>query len=138
MFYGDSVQDTRAQFFISWGKYTKNLPLTTLESQIAAVIAAHPEYHSLFEKAPEDSDKAFSEGANPYMHLGLHLAIRDQIHTDRPMGIRTIYHQLLKTLQDPLEVEHRMMETLAACLWEAQRTGHMPAQESYLNALRAL
>jgi len=138
MFYGDSVQDTRAQFFISWEKYKQNLPLTALESQIAAVIAAHPEYHALFEKASEDSDPAFSEGTNPYMHLGLHLAIRDQIHTDRPMGIRAIYHQLLKKLQDPLEVEHRMMETLAACLWEAQRTGQMPAQESYLDALRAL
>jgi hypothetical protein len=27
------------------------------------------------------------EGENPFLHMGLHLALREQIATDRPAGI---------------------------------------------------
>lgn len=140
MFYGDSVQDTRAQFFTSWEKFKQNLPLTPLESQIAAIIAVHPEYHDLFDQKYrwQDPEWSLEAGENPYLHLGLHLAIRDQIQTNRPAGIQKIHDALLQKIADPLEVEHLMMEQLAYYLWEAQGKGQLPAEETYLEALRGL
>ena len=138
MFYGENVQDTRPLFFTSWDKYKKNIPLSPLESQIAAVIQVHPDYHSLFENPARYLEKSYEpeDGeTNPFLHVGLHLAVREQIATYRPAGIKKAYQQLLIKMQDPLLVEHRMMEQLIACLWEAQSTGKAPDEQIYLNNL---
>lgn len=138
MFYGESIQDTRPLFFNSWDKYIKKLPLSPLESQIVAVIQVHPEYHSIFENPARYLEKPYEpeQGqTNPFLHLGLHLAVREQVATDRPIGIKKAYRQLLTQMKDPLVVEHHIMERLAACLWEAQSKGRMPDEQSYLNNL---
>jgi hypothetical protein len=138
MFYGESIQDTRPLFFTSWEKYKKKLPLSPLESEIAAVIHSHPEYHRIFDNPTQYLEKAFEpeQGAtNPFLHLGLHIAVREQIATDRPLGIKKAYQQLLNKIHDPMLVEHRMMEQLAACLWEAQSSGKAPDEQIYLNNL---
>lgn len=138
MFYGESIQDTRPLFFNSWDKYRKNVPLLPLESQIVDVIQKHPEYHNIFDNPLRYLEKSWvpDQGeTNPFLHLGLHLAVREQIATDRPFGIRKVYQQLLAKMQDALRVEHHMMDHLAACLWEAQSTGRAPDEQTYLNRL---
>jgi hypothetical protein len=138
MFYGDSVQDTRQLFFSSWQKYRQKLPLQPLEKQLVAVILDHPEYHALLE-APSGMDEQsyYPElgQTNPFLHMGLHLGIREQLSMDRPIGILEIYKKLLVKYKDPLQVEHRMMECLAECLWQAQRNNSAPDETNYLSAL---
>lgn len=141
MFYGDKVSDTRQMFFTSWEKYNKKLPLSPLEKQIVAVIIDHPEYHSLIEKPDAHREQAYFPEmgeTNPFLHLGLHLAIREQIETNRPEGIHTIYKGLVKKHQDPLAVEHLMINQLAECLWQAQRHNTMPDEVKYLQSLQEL
>ncbi|WP_204318325.1 DUF1841 family protein [Serratia marcescens] len=41
---------------------------------------------------------------NPFLHMGLHLAVREQVATDRPQGIRTVYTKLIEKYQDPMVV----------------------------------
>lgn len=139
MLYGNTVEETRTVFFVSWQKYKEKKPLSPLESQLVAVILAHPEYHALFEDGNKHlSTNYFPEmgETNPFLHLGLHLAIREQINTDRPQGIHACYQALLSKFKDPLEVEHLMMEQLAHCLLESQKNQKEPNEQEYLASIR--
>lgn len=139
MFYNETVQDTRQLFFKSWEKYSLKTPLTPLEAQLVDVIKIHPEYHNIL-KAQNVSATFFAEQgqSNPFLHMGLHLSIRDQIATDRPKGIALVYSRLLKKHSDVHVVEHLMMEPLAECLWNAQRNQAAPDEIAYLRACRSL
>ncbi len=140
MFYGDTPQDTRQLFLASWSKFKQKQPLQSLEQQIVDVILAHAEYHALLE-SPEILNSAyfpeFGE-TNPFLHMGLHLAIREQVATNRPHGIARIYQRLLDKHLDPLTVEHVLMDPLVECLWLAQRNQIMPDETSYLTACEQL
>jgi hypothetical protein len=114
--------------------------LQPLEAQIADIIGAHPEYQALLQdEASLTQEFAVDSGReNPFLHMGLHLALREQIGTDRPAGIADIHHQLTALAHCAHEAEHRMIEVLAGVLREAQRVGQ-PAQDSvYLQRLRQL
>lgn len=137
MFYGNSTQDTRQLFFSSWHKHHQKQLLSPLEKQIVDVIRDHPEYHALLEAVIPPQDQAYFPElgqTNPFLHMGLHLAIRDQVATDRPVGIASIYKQLLLKYTHRLTVEHILIEPLAECLWQAQRNQCMVDETSYIKA----
>ena len=138
MFYGNSVQDTRPIFFDCWHKFIAQRSLTPFEQQIVDVIRIHPEYHAFFEQknVPEARVYHASLGeSNPFFHLGLHLALRDQLSTHRPAGIVDIYQQLLQKEPDAHAVEHQMIEILAECLWRMQHSLQSFDEADYLQAL---
>lgn len=138
MFYGDTIQETRQLFFQSWQKYQKKQPLTPLEDQIVHVILAHPEYHPTIENYSKYQEHSYYPElgeTNPFLHMGLHIAVREQVSTNRPKGIQAVYQKLLQKLRDPLEVEHVIMNQLAECLWLAQKNNLPPDEQHYLNAL---
>ena len=125
----------------TWKKYTSRVPLEPLEAQVAAVIAEHPEYVPWLESGDEAVAVEFTpEGGqqNPFLHMGLHLAIREQVATNRPTGITAIHETLSKRMGDAHAAEHAMLEPLAETLWEAQRSGRVPNEMAYLEKLRAL
>jgi hypothetical protein len=131
--------DLRRMYAEAWRKRREGLPTEPLEAQIADVIAAHPEYHAMFEQAESVLDRDYTpEGGqtNPFLHLGLHLAIREQVATDRPPGIRAIHARLAGRHGDAHGAEHAMIECLAEALWQAQRGGTAPDEQAYLEALR--
>ena len=141
MFYGNDVHDTRRLFYSSWQAYRQNKPLSALEQQLVDVIMAHPEYHALLETNASQRDQTFFPElgqTNPFLHMGLHLAIRDQVATNRPDGIANIYLTLNKKYSDRLAVEHLMMDSLVECLWKAQRDQTMPDEAAYVRALTML
>lgn len=141
MFYGDTIQDTRQLFFMSWDKYLRKQNLLPLENEIVQVILAHPEYHKILENINKFQDHTyypeFGE-TNPFLHMGLHLAIREQIATDRPAGINAIYSNLIKKFADPMHVEHLIMDQLAECLWLSQKNNLPPDENHYLDTLASL
>lgn len=139
MFYGNTIEDTRQMFYTSWQKYQEKQQLLPLEEQIVAVIIEHPEYHALLTSDPASTavSPQGTEG-NPFLHMGLHLAIRDQIATNRPLGIQALFQEKLKQYGHQHDVEHLLMEQLAECLWQAQRTQSMPDEQAFLNACRQL
>jgi hypothetical protein len=137
MFAGESREQMRRRYLTAWQKFSARAPLEPLEAQIAAIIAEHPEYLPFIEQG-ESAVSAELEGHNPFLHMGLHLAIREQIATERPVGIRAIHESLTKRHGSALEAEHAMIEVLAETLWEAQRNGVMPDEQAYLEKLRRL
>ncbi|MEX0730872.1 MAG: DUF1841 family protein [Aquisalimonadaceae bacterium] len=131
----------RLQYVDAWRKYRAGQVLTPLEDMIARVVTDHPEYQPLLESEERALGGEYlpEDGAtNPFLHMGMHLALREQISTDRPAGIRAIHQDLSRSLNSPLEAEHRMMDHLAEALWRAQRDGVMPDENAYLAALKNL
>lgn len=140
MFFGDNVHDIRTMYYSSWRKYQLAEPLTSLEQQVVDVINNHPEYHALLSDEAAKNAAYFPElgQTNPFLHMGLHLAIREQIATNRPAGITTIFQKLLVKYIDNLTVEHLMIDRLAEALWLAQKNQTMPDEVSYLESLKQI
>jgi hypothetical protein len=107
---------------------------------MADVLDLHPEYAVLLEDESALERDWTPEGGqqNPFLHLGLHMAIREQVGTDRPPGIAAAHAALARRLGSAHDAEHAMLEKLAETLWEAQRYGRMPDERTYLEAVRAL
>ena len=137
MIYGQDRGELRRMYRDSWAKRQQGRVLSPLEAQIAEVIEDHPEYQEAIQAEADDREFSPDEGAtNPFLHMGLHLAIRDQVKTDRPPGVAGVYARLLKQSGDPHGVEHRMLEVLAETLWNAQRSGAPPDEAHYLEELK--
>jgi hypothetical protein len=131
-------RDAYRQFFFTvWQKHKKNLVLDATEARLAAIMEQHPEYHAMLEKA-DTTAQEYAPEENPFMHMSLHLALREQIDTNRPAGIGLIQQQLLNQYKDPLHVEHLMMECLCRMMGVAQQTGTTPSDEDYLQALEVI
>jgi hypothetical protein len=104
-------------------------------------LAEHPEYHGLINSGPEGLARDWlpEQGQlNPFLHLGLHLALREQVGTDRPLGIAALHARLTQQPGGHHDAEHRMMEPLGVALWEAQRSGRLPDEQAYLESLQKL
>ena len=119
-------------------KQRKGQPLSPLEAQIASVLEGHPEYHAgMDDPAALERDFRPEDGqSNPYLHLSLHLTIRDQVGTDRPAGIAALFRQIADRCGDQHAAEHVLLECLGTTLWEAQRSGSPPDERSYLERVR--
>ncbi len=141
LFEGLPRDELRRTYLEAWRKFRARAPLEPLEAQIAAVIAEHPEYVPWLESGEEALSADFTpEGGreNPFLHMALHLAIRDQVATDRPQGIARLQRELAQRLGDAHAAEHAMMESLAETLWEAQRGGGAPDERAYVQRLEQL
>jgi len=131
----------RRRYIEAWRKRRASLPLEPLEDQLATVIEQHPEYQPVVEDAVGALARDYTpEGgqSNPFLHMGLHLAIRDQVSTNRPAGIAGLHAELCRRTGDPHEAEHRMIECLGEALWRSQQTGLPPDEAAYLDSLRRL
>jgi hypothetical protein len=136
---GYTREQLRQSYADAWRKHLARSPLTPLESLIADVIELHPEYQPVVQDAPAALSFEAAGGdprENPFLHMGLHLAVREQLSIDRPPGIRELMHSLKAGLGDEHRAEHVLMEALAETLWEAQRAGRAPDEGQYLDLAR--
>lgn len=138
MIFGQDRSELRKMYKDAWRKQSDSLPMTALEAQIAAVIAEHPEYHDAVTSNLDNDYTVEGAETNPFLHMGLHLGIREQVATNRPAGIRAVFEQLAASSGDAHAAEHRMIDCLAETLWEAQRSGQAPDEMRYLESLRNL
>jgi hypothetical protein len=139
VFHDQQRDALRRMYLEAWQRYQEGLPLTPLQAQVADVVALHPEYHALLTPEALDRDWTPEQGqTNPFLHMGMHLALREQVSTDRPQGIRDVHTLLTRREDSTHEAEHRMMEPLGAALWDAQRQGVAPDEQRYLAALQSL
>jgi hypothetical protein len=140
-FDNQSRDELRRVYVEAWRKRRAGLPSEPLEAQVADVIALHPEYHAALERGDDVLARDYTpEGrqSNPFLHMGLHLAVRDQIATDRPAGLRKAFEGLAQRIGSAHEAEHRIIECLAEAMWEAQRSGQPPDEVAYLQRVLRL
>lgn len=129
--------ELRLAYSEAWRKHLAGSPLTALEAMLTDVIGLHPEYQALVHDG--DAALAFEPGAapaheNPFLHMGLHMAVREQLAIDRPPGVRDLHRRLQALCGDAHAAEHALMEALAETMWEAQKAGR-PADESHYLSL---
>lgn len=138
MMFGQNRQQLRQFYHDVWQKQTDKQPLSALEATVTQVINEHPEYHTIFNSDASLEQEYFVEQGqtNPFLHMGLHISLHEQISTDRPAGIRALYQQLLAKYGDAHTTEHHMMECLTESLWLAQRNNQPPSESDYLLALQ--
>ena len=139
IFDNQSRDALRRVYLDTWRKRQQGAVMEPLEAQVADVIELHPEYHAVIGSGSDALERDYtpeSGNTNPFLHLGLHLAIREQVGTDRPAGIGAVHGALTRRLGDRHAAEHRMIECLAEALWQSQRTGQPPDEAAYLAALK--
>ena len=135
--YSQNREQMRLMYQTSWEKYQQKHPLQGIEQLIVAVLKQHPEYQKVVTD-PTALQEAYTETnqVNPYMHMGMHITLAEQLGADRPAGIRQVYQQLMHKAADAHQAEHQMMECLERVLWEAQAAGTAPDEQQYLECLR--
>ena len=132
--------EIRQVYLTVWQKMQQGQILQPMESVIADVIQLHPEYHAFLQDSEAAQQREFnpeSGNSNPFLHMGMHIALREQTSTDRPAGIKRIYKKLYKKLGQH-DAEHAMSECLGQALWLAQRNNSMPDDSAYLDCLKRL
>jgi hypothetical protein len=133
LFASYSREQLREAYAEAWRKHRERLPVSPLEAQIADVIERHPEYQALLADAAAAVAFDTTPGLeNPFLHMGLHLAIRDQLAVDRPPGVCALAKEIRSASTDPHRAEHVLMEALAETLFASQRTGRAPDEQEYL------
>ena len=139
-------EQMRRAFYTAWQKKLAAQtsqsaePLQPLEELLAQIISEHPEYHQLLSDNTQLNKEWFPEAGetNPFLHMSMHLTIREQISTNSPAGISTAYQNLLNKLKDQTETEHAMMECVGEMLWQAQRNNTQPDFNHYIKCVTKL
>jgi len=138
--FGNNRNELRQVFFNCWRLKKHGLPMDAMQSVIAGIVELHPEYHHLLEdeKFIEQDFSAELGESNPFLHMSMHIALHEQISTDRPAGICDLYHTLCKSQGDAHSAEHAMMECLGEALWKAQREQKPPDEAAYLGCVKKI
>lgn len=127
------LDSTRNFFFNAWKKHLAKEALEPLETQIVALIEAHPEYHDFFTHPEKNNILNPSDiFANPFLHISLHLSIHEQLSINQPQGIKESYHTLIQKHQDPHKAEHIMMQCLHEMMNKSWSAGEEPRAEDFL------
>lgn len=139
MFFSNDRTKLRQTYFDIWQKTLNKQTLEPMELLISNVIREHPEYHAMFANKQALGKEFFSENeVNPFMHMGLHLAIQEQLATNRPEILSTCYNFLSIKLGNSHDVEHQIMDCLTEMLWNAQKNNMAPDEAHYINCLKKL
>jgi hypothetical protein len=137
--FSPSRDQARLFFFDAWAKYKQQQPLTDLEALATQVMQMHPEYHAVLD-APERylEQEYFPEMGtiNPFLHMGLHLSVLEQIGIGQPSGIVQAYQKLQQKHETVHDAQHDIMDCLAETIWQAQRDSQQPDTALYLNCMQ--
>lgn len=139
--YGTDRAELRDVFFRAWRKHRTGIPLEGVESLIVDTALRHPEYRAILDQPERQADRDYPAAlgeTNPFAHMGLHIAVAEQLSIDQPPGIRDYFQRLRGRFADPHAAEHAIMECLAETLWQAQQAGQPPDQRAYADCLRRL
>jgi hypothetical protein len=122
--FSPSREQARQFFFDVWRKYRQREILTAMEDMALEIILLHPEYQRMLETPERYRDKDYLPemgDINPFLHMSMHVAIKEQLSIDQPSGIRKRFQRLLQKAGDEHVATHQLMECLAEMIWQAQR-----------------
>lgn len=138
MLFGNDRDSMRQYYCDCWSKEKKGEALEPLETQIVAIIKQHPEYHALLDNPEQAKSREYlpeMNETNPFLHMSMHLSIKEQVSMNRPFGISELMQQIVLKMGEH-EAEHQVMDCLAEAIWQAQRSGTPPDDALYLQCLK--
>jgi Hypothetical protein RSc1001 len=101
------------------------------------VIEIHPEYHKLINNVESEYFPEQGE-VNPFLHINLHLSLREQFSISQPQGINEYYQKILGKVQDPHEAEHLMMDCIAQMIFSSQKNNTPMDHQAYIGCLKSI
>jgi hypothetical protein len=136
--FNPSQADVRRFFCAVHAKSAAGHPMDALETLAGQWLQEHPEYHAELSDAEAAAIKNFDgkEGANPFLHLSMHLSISEQCSIDQPRGIRQAVELLAARRSSLHDAHHEAMECLGQMLWESQRSGRPPDGAAYVECVQ--
>jgi hypothetical protein len=137
--FNPSQADVRRFFCTVHAKARAGQPMDALETLAAQWLDQHPEYHPELGDAEAAVAKTFDGGdggANPFLHLSMHLSISEQCSIDQPRGIRQAVELLAARRSSLHDAHHEAMECLGQMLWESQRSGRPPDGAAYVECVQ--
>ena len=137
MLYTQNRDEQRKFLANAWQKFLDKKLLDPLEDQLTKVIEIHPEYHQLIQDIESDYFPEQGE-VNPFLHINLHLALREQLSINQPIGIKDYYQRLLSKVKDPHEVEHKMMDCIAQMIFSSQKNNTPMDHQAYIECLKSI
>jgi hypothetical protein len=112
-----------------------------MERHALDLIESHPEYHPVLED-PDSliMDFTVERGdTNPFLHLSMHLAVREQLSINQPIGIVDLHQMIaLRRGGSLLDADHVVMEALAEQIWQSQRNKRPFDSAHYLHDIKRL
>lgn len=128
---------TRQRQFLAnaWQKFLDKQALDPLEEQLTQVIEMHPEYHAFINDIESDYFPEQSE-VNPFLHINLHLSLREQLSINQPTGIQKYYQKILCKVKDLHETEHKMMDCIAEMIFSSQKNNTPMNHQTYILCLK--
>ncbi len=137
MLFTPSREEARRFFISVWQKQQAGQALADLERMTLAILLDHPEYHRYLSEDLLDHDWRPEQGeTNPFLHIGMHLAIEEQLSIDQPAGIRALYQALCEKHGSEHAAKHAMLDGLGEMIWQAQRHNAAPDPLVYLEILK--
>lgn len=133
-----SRDEARQLFFDAWRKFQEREVLTAMENIALDVIQLHPEYQAMLDDPERYQEKDYLPemgDVNAFLHMSMHVAIREQLSINQPPGIRARFERLLNKTGDEHAVTHQVMECLAETIWQAQRNQTTLDASVYLECL---
>jgi len=137
MLYTQNRDEQRKFLANAWQKFLDKKLLDPLEDQLTKVIEIHPEYHQLIQDIESDYFPEQGE-VNPFLHINLHLALREQLSINQPIGIKDYYQRLLSKVKDPHEVEHKIMDCIAQMIFSSQKNNQPMDHQAYIECLKSI
>ena len=134
MLYSQNRSEQRAFLSNAWVKFQNNEDLDPMEFQLVEIIKLHPEYHHLIQTTDAEYFPEHGQ-VNPFLHINLHLALREQLSINQPIEVRLAYDSLLEKIKDPHEVEHTLIDCIAEMIFSAQRNHSAFDYENYKRCL---
>jgi len=133
-----SQADVRRFFCSVHAKAGAGQPMDALETLAGQWLQDHPEYHRELDDAQAAVERAYDghDGANPFLHLSMHLSISEQCSIDQPQGIRQAVELLAARRGSLHDAHHEAMECLGQMLWESQRSGRPPDGATYVECVQ--
>lgn len=133
-----SRAQARQLFFDTWRKYRQREILTGIETLALEVILLHPEYHAMLNDPDRYIDEDYlpeTGGVNPFLHMSMHVAIKEQLSIDQPIGICERFTRMQNIAGNEHDATHEVMECLAEMIWQAQRNQASPDAAIYFECL---
>jgi hypothetical protein len=135
--YTQDRSEQRKFLSAAWQKFLNKQVLDPLEDQLTKVIEIHPEYHMLIQNIESDYFPEQGE-VNPFLHINLHLSLREQLSINQPHGIQEIYKKILGKTRDTHKTEHLMMDCIAEMIFSAQKNNTPMDHQAYVECLKSI
>ncbi|PSJ17808.1 DUF1841 family protein [Nitrosomonas supralitoralis] len=133
-----SREQARQLFFDTWRKYRQQEILSGIEAIVLEVILQHQEYHDILDDVDRYLDKDYLPemgDTNPFLHMSMHVAIKEQLSINQPIGICERFTRLQEKTGNEHDAAHQVMGCLAEMIWQAQRNQSAPDATIYIDCL---